>query len=172
MALTHLEFSFHLTTCNLSDRTRTFPNPFTGKPETVPVDDGLTADECSALRAVTHTAGFIKSPIPGEGYELQLSQDEAIRLRGEIEVAQRGFEVEIVVRSLPDHLLDLVLPIAHAGNLALTSSTGEHVRLLEVPTTELIDKRWPNAPLVRSRPELRHWLDHVICARPVRVGPA
>jgi hypothetical protein len=171
MTLTHLEYCFHLATCNLSHRTRTVTNPFTGKHLVWPVDDGFNAEQCSALRELTRSAGFSKSEIPGEGYELSLSTDESLRLRDEIEIGRTGFAVEIVVRSLTDDLLDLVLSVARAGDCALTSVTGEDVTLVRASTSELVAERWPNAAVVGTRDDLRQWLEQVIGSRPACAMP-
>lgn len=171
MKLTHLEFSFYLTTCNLSSRTQTVTNPFTGQPHIFFVDDGLTADECSALRAAMSAAGFEKSEIPGEGYVYRMFPDNSLRLLGEIDVGRTGFAVELVIRRLTNEPLDLLLAIARAGNFAFTDVTGNHVHLLAPSATKLVAERWPGAPLVRSSEDLRIWLEKVIGARAVRRWP-
>ena len=166
VGFTYLEYSFGLATCNLGDRTRTFPNPFTGETITVPVDDGLSASECTALRTVIHATGFKKSAVSGEGFELRLSQDESVRLRDEIEIGVAGFSVELVVVSLSNVVLDLLLSIARAGNLAFTSSTGGHVCLV-TPATTRVAARWPDAVTIKTRDDVQHWLEGVIRGRRV-----
>lgn len=169
MKPTHLEYSFGMATCNLSEASRSVVNPFTGKPIEIAQHAGLTDQECAALLKLVKASGWRYSDIPGEGWEWKLSASEALRLRGEIESGSPGWGVELVVKELAEPVLEFLLSLARAGNLAFTSSTGQDVRLAARSTNPLVQKRWPNAPILASAQELREWLDQVIGSRRVAV---
>lgn len=170
MKLSRWEYSFHLHTRNLGDTVRKTTNPFTGETIEVPIDDGLSQAERDALAKVLSTHGF-KGPEPeGEGYALYLPNDQSVRIRGgELDGTRRitGFAVEIVVVELNEDILKIVLDMARSGNLALTSFTGDKVRLVSRPDDDKALKRWPDAKPVESTAELRAWLVDVTEGRRV-----
>lgn len=171
--LTHLEFTFLLATCNLSTRTYTTQNPFTGEILHFPIDDGFNEDEVLGLRHIIQTAGFVQNHDPDSDRELSraLAPTETLRLLGEIEEGRKDLQVEItVIDSIPFDCLDLILTLARAGNCALMSGTGTDVGLLSKPTNELVAQRWPEAIIISTRDELREWLEKVIRGRRVRLG--
>lgn len=164
----HREFTFHLASCRLGDRRREVTEPFTGEKVSIPIDDGLTADENSALHKILAREGFVESDVPGEGYLLSLSATESLRLRSDFAPGGCGIAAEIVVRKLTDQVVELLLEFICTGRLALMSSTGGDVRLPNVSLDPKVRRRWPDAPVIHFAADIRTWLEKVIVGRPVR----
>jgi len=172
MELTHWSWSFYLQTCNFGDSVRTVPHPFANKTIIVPIDNGLTKEELKAVQAVFAENG-IEGPEPdGEGYALYGDDGAKLRflsrdLDGELPIT--GMVVEITVKELTDEFLRIVLDVARCGNLALTSSVGDQVRLVERIPTDSQLARWPDAKPVSSVADLRASLEHDIGGTQVHV---
>jgi hypothetical protein len=170
MELHKLEYTFYFHTRNLGDTVRKGTNPFTGEPVEFPIDEGLSQSERDALTKVLAAHGFNGPEPDGEGYALYLPNDQSVRIRsGEFDRTERipGFAVEIIVLELTDDILKIMLDVAQSGNLALTSVTGEDVRLVSRPDDDKALKRWPDARPLESTAELRTWLVDVIEGRQV-----
>jgi hypothetical protein len=170
MELRNWEYSFYFHTRNLGTEVRKGTNPFTNEPVNFPIDDGLTKTERLAIAKVMTDHGFNGPERHGEGYALYLPEDQYIRIRGgDLRGAETttGFAVEIVVLELTDDVLEIMLQIARAGNLAFTSVTGEDVRLVDRPSDAMTLERWPDAKLIETTGELKTWLVDTIEGRQV-----
>lgn len=170
--LTHWAYGFLLHTCNLGDAVRTAgTNPFTGEAVVVPIDDGLSDDEIDALRDV-FDENAIDGPEPeGEGYAVYGADGDSLRFRcftfdGDHSICD--IAAEVVVKQLSDDILTIILDVARAGNLALTSSVGDCVRIPGRRPDPKLLKRWPDAQPLSSISELRQWLQDSIGGRQVR----
>ncbi|MBN2295105.1 MAG: hypothetical protein JXM70_21935 [Pirellulales bacterium] len=168
--LRHWEYSFLMHTRNFGDKVRKGTNPFTGDKFEVPIDDGLTLPEKDAVTNVFAVYGF-QGPEPNfEGYALYLPDDQSVRIRGG---DLRGkdpiteFVVEIIVRELNDDILKAILEIAQAGNLALMSSVGGDIRLVDRPDDKKALERWPEAKPIQTTTELQTWIVDVIGGREI-----
>jgi hypothetical protein len=171
--LTHWGYSFLLHTCNLGSQTRTSTNPFTGETVESTMDAGLTDDEINALQDVFDENG-IDGPEPeGEGYAAYRAEGESLRFRcNDLDEGEPidGIAAEVVVKQLSDELLTIILDVARAGNLVLTSSVGDCVRVpIRDPDHKLL-QRWPDAVAVSSIAELRQWLQESIGGRKLHVS--
>ena len=172
LRLTHWEYSFHLHTCNLGESARTGTNPFTGQTVEVPIDEGLSDAEIDAIQAVFDENG-IEGPEPaGEGYAVYGANSDSLRFRcNDLDEGEpiSGIDVEVVVTSLSDKVLATILEVARAGNLAMTSSLGDCVRIIDrVPDRSLLE-RWPDAQTLSSATQLRQWLQGIIGGDQVHV---
>jgi hypothetical protein len=172
LELTHWEYSFLLHTCNLGDAARTGRNPFTGEPVEFPIDDGLTDDEIDAIQDVFDENG-IDGPEPdGQGYAVYGADGDCLRFRcNDLDAGEpiSGIAAEAVVKELSDQILTVILDVARAGHLALTSSVGDCVRIPDrTPDAKLL-KRWPDAQSLSSISELRQWFEDSIGGRQVHV---
>jgi len=171
--LTHWEYSFLFHTRNLGDAARTGINPLTGNAIEFPIDNGLTDDEVDAIQNVFAENG-IDGPEPdGEGYAVYGSDGEYLRfqcydLEGSAPIS--SIDGEAVVKQLTDSVLTIILDVARAGNLVLTSSVGDCVRIPDDSPTEILLNRWPDAESLSSVSELRRWLQETIGGRRVRVS--
>jgi hypothetical protein len=120
------EFSFYTHTCNFGNAVRTGTNPFTGEIMEFPVDDGMTEDEIDAVQDIFDDNG-IEGPEPEyEGYAVYNDDGSSIRFRCHDLGAGdpiTGIPIEIVVSNLTDEVLAIIIDVARAGNLALTSVT-------------------------------------------------
>jgi len=168
----HLEFSFYTHTCNFGDAVRTGTNPFTGETTEFPVDDGMTEDEIDAVQDIFDDNG-IEGPEPEhEGYAVFSDDGSSIRFRcHDLDAGDpiTGIPIELVVPHLTDEVLTIIMDVARAGNLALTSVTGEDVRLIEKQPDSTQLKRWPDAATIGSVADLRDWLNNVIGSGEVNV---
>jgi len=90
------------------------------------------------------------------------NEGEYLRVRG-AELHQEepicSFSVELAVKSLDDAILEIILMIARAGNLALCSPFGtDDVRIVDAEPSKKILHRWPDAKKLSSSEEMRDWL--------------
>ncbi len=172
LELTHWEYSFLMHTCNLGDQSGKATNPFTGETIEFPMDYGLTREEIDAIQDIFDENG-VDGPDPdGEGYVMRRIQSESLRfLCYDLDAAEPIAEiaVEVIVKDLPDQVLTLILDVARAGNLALTSSVGDSVRIPGKKLSAEVKKRWPDAQSLSSISELRQWLQDSIGGRQVHV---
>jgi hypothetical protein len=172
LELTHWEHSFLLHTCNLGESVRTGTNPFTGEAVEFPVDDGLTDDEIDALQDAFDENG-IDGPEPdGEGYAVYGDEGDCLRFRCpdlDDGVPITGVAAEITVRELSNAVLAVVLDVARAGNLALTSTVGDCVRIVDRPPDRKMLERWPDAQTLSSVADLRQWLQESVGGQRVHI---
>jgi hypothetical protein len=172
MKLTHWEYVFGLHTCNLGHLARRGTNPFTGESVEFPIDNGLTSSELAAVKKVFDRHN-VNGPEPDyEGFALYGSSGNSLRFRG-VEFdgnhAINGMEVEIIENTFSDTTLAIVFDVAKAGNLALMSSVGDCVRIVDRPPDGALLARWPDAETISTVPEFRHWVQNVIGGRQVAV---
>lgn len=168
--LTHWLFSFGLHTCNVGDAERVGTDPFTGASVSFPIDDGLTDDEIENLHDTFDEYG-IDGPEPdGEGYAVYGSDGERLRFRcDDLDGGEPITDIaaELTVKRLSDEMLLIILNVARTGNLALTSTVGDNVRIVDRAPGEDLLARWPDAESVSSAAELRAWLEDTIGGRQV-----
>lgn len=166
---THREYIFVLNTCNVGESTESFVSPFTGTTHALPNDIALESDELSTLRTFFAESGITLDP-DGEGYTVHWDKGDHLSFRGDIHrsIPVRHIGVEVVVRQLSDEVLNLILRTARAGNMALTSSVGDCVRIVDREPDITLLARWPDATSLFSVIELRSWLESTIGGRGVR----
>jgi hypothetical protein len=146
-----MSFDIHYHTCNFGTRTAQRKNPLTGQLQTVPVDDGLTAEERSAVADLLHSSGA-SGPDEFGCYVLELSDG------GSAEVFASGLDgpqpcegLMVSLRSMTPGLVRFLWELCRAGNMAATpvmedevvvvASEGQRRRVLE---------RWPQVVVVGS----------------------
>jgi hypothetical protein len=158
------EYCFYFHTRNLGDQVRHVQNPFTGKSIEVPIDPPLAQCEWDAIRDVFKKHHF-DGPLPeGEGFRISMTDGQYVGLR----LGPTGLAIEIVMRELSNSVIEIMIEIAKAGNLAFTSTTGDKVRLLDGPLDAKTLARWPDATVLHSVSEVKSWLVDDICGRKVR----
>ncbi len=148
-----------LHTCNLSTRSRTGTNPFTGATEKFPVDHGLTEAEREQVRDALAQMGAVDAD--SEGYRKIECADG-----GEFNVGTAGIDNEspfvgchIEIEALTRQVLNSMLKLARVGNMATCSSVEPGVAsLTKQSSNQLIAERWPGAAVVNSPEELGKWL--------------
>jgi hypothetical protein len=160
MEQTHWHFTFLLHTCNLGGGRKAITNPFTGEVFDVPIDIGLMPSEIEAVQRT-----FIENGIEGpeytgnEGYGAYIGKGFEFRcfeLDGPNRIESIG--VDLRVSNLSDEVLGVILAVARAGNLALTSSSGTLARIVDRTPEENLLSRWPDAKTISSIEDVRNWL--------------
>ena len=166
------EYSFCAHTLNFGSIFRSVVNPFTGASVNMPIDRGMTDEEAKAVREVFKNNG-IEGPEPElEGYATYGDNGSSLRFRCQkFDTINSiiGLSMELVTPELTDQYLSIILKVARSGNLALTSSTGEDVCVIDTQPNAVQLKRWPDAITIRSVVELRDWLENTIGYREVRI---
>ena len=165
------EYSFYLQTLNFGDQFRTVINPFTGKTLEVPIDRGMTAAEIKSIQILFHE-NHVEGPEPEfEGYALRTDDGTSLRFRCHVLDADYSLTciaVELVTPDPTDEVLNIILDVARAGCLALTSATGDGVRTIDDAPTSAQLARWPEAITIKTVADLRDWLSSTIGFREVR----
>ncbi len=172
LQLTHWEFSFQFHTSNLTEATRTQINPFTGEPIAIPIDNGLTEDETRRMLQVFEENGINGPEADGEGYAVYGSKGDSIRFRCsnlDDSIPVKAIACEVVVRELSDEVLAIIVDVARAGNMVLTSCTGDCARVVGRSLDAKVLTRWPDAEPLSSVDELRAWLQGTIGGRKAHV---
>jgi hypothetical protein len=148
----------------LGSETETLVSPFTGIPFDVPVDQGLTDRERQTVRDIFAEYGITGPEHTGnEGYGAYRNHQAEFRcfeLDGPNQIV--AIQVDLVVTHLSDDLLKMILKLAIAANLALTSFHGKFARIVNRYPNRKMVARWPDAKKLSSVAELRTWLDEVI----------
>lgn len=157
-------YSFLFHTCNLGDgtRVRRGVNPATGIAFEAIIDDGLSSVELAQLQTCFHH-NDINGPEPDfEGYARYWANGTVLRLRSLDFAHALGVPsvcVELTATELSDDVLQLLLQISEAGNLAFMSSIGDAVRFSDSHMALGIQARYPDAKPIGSLSELRQWLE-------------
>lgn len=172
LKLTHWEYSFILQATNFGQETREATNPFTGEKMSVHVDPGLTSEQCGAVASV-----IAKYKLPYETdascYSLHLASGERVSLFME-EFGEhypvRGLSVSVLTKKLSDLPLAFIREFVLAGQFALMSGVGEHVRLIDQTPSQTTRERFPGVQTISSLEEMRWWVTRLLGGRKVAAG--
>jgi len=134
-------------------------------------EDGyMSDDDIQAIQDLFDELG-VEGPEPEfEGYAFYAENGDSIRFRHpdlESGDVPSGIPIEVVVAELTEAHLKIIADVARVGNLALTSVTGEDVRLFGVKPTSKQLEMWPDAATIEGTADLRHWLNTIIEPREV-----
>jgi hypothetical protein len=117
-----VSFDIHYHTCNLGTQTAKRKNPFTGKVQTVPVDDGLTDAERAAVPKLLKSAGTAK-PDEFGCYAVEFKDGgSADVFASELAGSERCDGLMVSLHGLTPGVVGLVWELCRAGGMAATRS--------------------------------------------------
>lgn len=125
----------------------------------------VRSGEIEAIDDVLEEHGFSG----GSGHFKLRSPDGSYLLFRYLFAGTENIAVELIIPELTDPILDIILQIAKAGNLAMTSTTGHDARIYKSSPTEMQLSEWPDAEKLTSRKAMYTWLEDTIGFREIRV---
>jgi hypothetical protein len=160
-----VSFDIHYHTRNLGTRTAKRKNPFTGKMQSVPVDDGPTDAERAAVRKLLESAGAAE-PDEFGCYAV------AFKDGGSAEVFASGLAgsgqcdgLMVSLHGLTPDVVGFLWELCRAGGMAATPVMEDEVVVVASEEQQLrVQGRWPAAVVVGSPEELGRLLSGGVAA--------
>jgi hypothetical protein len=146
-----MSFDIHYHTCNLGTRTAKRKDPFTGKTQAVPVDDGLSDAERAAVLSLLRSAGAA-TPDDFGCYSVELPDGGSAEVfASEVGGSEQCDGLMVSLRGLTPMLVEFLLELCRAGNMAaMPVMEDEVVAVASESQLRQVRGRWPNAVVVGS----------------------
>ena len=155
-----MSFDIHYQTCNLGTRTAKRKNPFTGKMQSVPVDDGLTDAERAAVRKVLKSAGAAK-PDEFGCYAVEFKDGGSAEVfASELAGAEQCDGLMVSLHGLTPEVVRFLWELCHVGGMAATPVMEDGVVIVaSAEQLQRVKSRWPAAVVIGSPEGLGRLLD-------------
>src|SRR5437764_10670755 len=155
-----MSFDIHYHTCNLGTRTAKRKNPFTGKMQSVPVDDGLTEAERAAVRKLLKSAGAAK-PDEFGCYAVEFKDGGSAEVfASELGGSEQCDGLMVSLHGLTPGVVRFLWELCRAGGMAATPVMEEEVVVVASPEQlQRVKGRSPAAVVVGSAAWLGRWLN-------------
>jgi hypothetical protein len=160
-----MSFDIHYHTCNLGTRTAKRKNPFTGKMQAVPVDDGLTDAERAAVRKLLKAGGAAK-PDEFGCYAVEFKDGGSAEVfASELAGTEQCDGLMVSLHGLTPMVVGFLYELCRAGNMSATPVMEEEVVVVASEAQRVrVQGRWPAAVVVGSAAELGRLLTDGVAA--------
>ncbi|MEZ6140914.1 MAG: hypothetical protein R3B84_10115 [Zavarzinella sp.] len=150
-----MSFDIHFQTCNLGTRTTKRKNPFTGKMQSVPMDDGLTDSERVAVRKLLKSAGAA-TPDEFGCYAVEFKDGGSAEVfASELTGTEQCDGLMVSLQGLTPEVVKFLWELCHVGGMAATPVMEDAVVVVASPEQfQRVKSRWPSAVVVGSPEEL------------------
>jgi hypothetical protein len=160
-----VSFDIHYHTCNLGTRTAKRKDPFTGKLQSVPVDDGLTDAERAAVRKLLKAAGAAK-PDEFGCYVVEFKDGGSAEVfASELAGPEQCDGLMVSLHGLTPQVVAFLWELCRAGGMASTPVMEDEVVVVaSAEQLQRVKGRWPAAVVVGSPEELGRLLNGGVAA--------
>ena len=160
-----MSFDIHYHTCNLGTRKAKRKNPFTGKMQSMPVDDGLTDAERAAVRKLLKSGGAAK-PDEFGCYAVEFKDGGSAEVfASELAGSEQCDGLMVSLHGLTPAVVRFLFELCRAGNMSATPIMEDEVVVVVSEAQRLrVQGRWPEAIVAGSPEELSRLLSGGVTA--------
>lgn len=160
-----MSFDIFYHTCNLGSRTTRRKSPFTGKVQSVPVDDGLTDAERAAVRHLLRSAAATPDELGCYAIQMPDGGYAEVFTSNRLEASERCEGLMVSLSGLTPKLAEFLWALCRDGNMAAIPVMEEEVVVVTNDSQrQRVQGRWPEVVVVSSPDELGRLLDGGVAA--------